>query len=177
VVPGYLITHQNRNTTVRNINVGINTYTWTVTYNGCSRADDIIVNNNSVIAYIADNDVTACTPTHTVPVIGNAVGAGESGSWTKADIANTCVIANSANSFTSVGNLPNGLTELIWTVTNGSCSNSDNVIITNNYHRHNTSAAATLPNPLCQDYVNVTGDLPPVGATGLWSSTSPDVTF
>jgi hypothetical protein len=166
-----------RNTTVRNINVGINTYTWTVTYQGCSREDDIIVNNNSVVAYIADNDVSACTPTHTVTVIGNAVGAGETGEWTKNDIANTCIIVNTANNITNVTDLPNGQTELIWTVTNGLCTNSDNVVITNKYHRHNTAAAATLPNPLCQDFVDVYGDPIPVDGTGAWSSTSPDVTF
>ena len=167
----------NNSTTINGIPTGINTYTWTVTNNGCSNSADLIVTNKSVNAIVADNEIEICTPTHSATIIGNALGIEETGIWSKTDVANTCAIVAKTNNITDVINLPGGQTELIWTVRNGPCTNSDYVVITNNYHKHNFAATATLPNPLCQDFVTILGEPFPVNGTGLWSSTSPDVTF
>ncbi|NJO91147.1 MAG: hypothetical protein HC831_20900 [Chloroflexia bacterium] len=129
------------------------------------------------MAYIADNGMESCTPLHSVTVIANQPGAEETGYWSKADADNTCTIVTSADNITDVSDLPGGQTELIWTVRNSLCTNSDHLVITNNYHRHTTPAVAALPNPLCQNFTYVFGDLIPLDGTGTWSSTSPGVTF
>lgn len=171
---GTITSPSSNNTTVTGINVGLNTYTWTVTKNGCSLSDDINITNNSVSAYIADDDITICTPTHTATIIGNAVGTGETGFWAKIS-AGPGIITASTSNVTTVTNLGNGETYFRWTVANGLCTNSDDLKITNNYY--NTTANPAGPNTLCVDYSTVIGGSLPVGATGKWSSTAPDVTF
>jgi len=164
----------NNNTAVTAINVGLNTYTWTVTKNGCSLAADVDVTNNSVIAYIGNDEIVTCTPTHTETIIGNAVGFGETGYWTKIS-SGPGVITTSTSNVTTVTSLGNGDTYFRWTVENGSCSSSDDLRITNNYY--NTTASAAGPTTLCVDYSPIIGGSLPIGATGLWTSTAPDVTF
>jgi hypothetical protein len=171
---GVFADHLNPNTEVTGINVGLNTYTWTVTKNGCSLSADVDVTNNSVNAYIADDDIVICTPTHTGTIIANAVGAGETGYWTKMS-SGAGDITDSQDNVTTVTSLGNGETYFRWTVENGSCSNFDELRITNNYY--NTTAAPAGPSTLCVDYSPIIGGSLPIGATGKWSSTAPDVTF
>lgn len=172
---GTIVNKSANNTNVTGINTGPNTFTWTVTKNGCSLSADITVTNNSVDAYIADNEVIICTDTHTATIIGNAPGTGETGYWAKQNSADAGIIVNSNSNVTNVTNLANGDTYFTWTIENGNCSNSDVVKVTDNYY--NTTANPAGPNTLCVDYSPILGGTPPAGGTGKWSSTAPDVTF
>ncbi|MCF6240558.1 MAG: PKD domain-containing protein [Bacteroidales bacterium] len=163
------------NTSVTGINKGPNTFRWTVSKNACQLSADLVVTNNSVDAYIADNEVVICTDTHTATIIGNAPGTGETGYWTKQNPADAGMIVNSNSNVTNVTNLANGDTYFTWTIENGSCSNSDVVKVTDNYY--NTTATPAGPSTLCVDYSPILGGTPPAGGTGRWSSTAPDVTF
>ena len=172
---GTIVNRTSNNTSVTGINKGPNTFTWTVNKNGCQLSADLVVTNNSVDAYIADNEVVICTNTHTATIIGNAPGTGETGYWVKQNPADAGIIVNSNSNVTNVTNLANGDTYFTWTIENGLCSNSDVVKVTDNYY--NTTATPAGPNTLCVDYSPILGGTPPAGGTGRWSSTAPDVTF
>lgn len=162
------------NTTVTDIPTGLNTYSWIVTKNGCSLAADIDVINNSTYAYIADDDISICTPTHTATIVGNALGINETGFWTKLSTGYG-VITEPTNNFTTITNIANGESFYTWTIQNGVCTDSEVLKITNNYYA--TSANAAGPNTLCVDYSPIIGGSLPIRATGRWTSTAPNVIF
>src|SRR6185295_7125147 len=74
----------------------------------------------------------------------------------------------------TVTNLPNGTTTFTWTVTNGTCSGSDDVEVelTNTI---STNAGADQTS--CNNTIVLSADAAPNGFTGTWSSSNPGVSF
>jgi gliding motility-associated-like protein len=172
---GLFVNPNANNTKVININKGPNTFRWTVNKNGCTDFADVNVTNRSVDAFIANKDIVICTPTHTATIIGNDLKAGETGTWTKISVGSGN-ISSPNNHVSAVTDVEFGSTFYRWTVDNIDCDNSDDLRITNNYYKL-TSANVVGLATLCENFTSIQGSLPPTGATGLWSSTAPDVTF
>ena len=150
------------NPVVTNLRQGIITFAWTITNGTCTATDRVVVTNNTPTVdagpdrIICDNFVT---------LAGNNPDPGNTGVWT---IGNTnVVIANKTNYNTNITNLSQGSNLFTWTIDNGICTSSDNVLITSN----SITVVAGIPyTEDCADTLYLEATVPPVGATGLWSA-------
>ena len=125
------------NTTVTNIGRGDNTYRWTVTDGTCSASEDVIISNYNVAANAGFDDYT-CDATYvlngndptdpSVSITDPPLPA--TGQWTK-EPANSSVFADQFLYNTQVTNLETDANTYTWTVTNGTCTAQDQVIISN----------------------------------------------
>ena len=117
------------NSTVNDLNTGINTFRWTIEKGSCTDYSDFVIVNNGVNASRSVvGSSMICTDeaylTANVPV------SGASGLWTV--WAGGGTFDNPVNPATRVSGLLKGNNTLRWTVTKGACSNSDDVNVTNN---------------------------------------------
>jgi len=153
------------NTSVTNIGLNGNVYRWTVQFATCSNYDDVTVTNNFVTAN-AGSDQIVCGTTSTL----NATQpqAGESGKWEV--IAGTSTVTNTALYNSGVTGLVSGFNNFRWTITKGSCSDYDDVSITNNLYP--ASASVSGSSDVCDDFTSILGNTPPSGGYGYWSATS-----
>lgn len=150
-------------TTANNILMGTSLLTWTISANGCSANDDMVLINNAFTVTAGANQ-TICATAYTLS--GSDPIAPGTGFWEVIQGGGT--IANSLTKTTSVSNLPNGTTIFRWTVTRNSCVASADVSITNDLY----VAQASAPSAVCIDEVEVTAQSLPggSGATGIWST-------
>lgn len=150
-------------TTVSNLQVGINTLIWSVTNGICpTQTDTLNINVLSIIPPAnAGTDITMCN-SGTIN-LNATLPAGLNGSWT--DSGGLLAFANPADPISQVAIPGAGTYVLTWTITNGVCPpNSDQVII---------NAVAPAPKPFagsdqssCEDYVTLNATS--IG-TGFWS--------
>ncbi len=157
-------------TAVTGISPGNSTFTWTIANNACSSSDDVQIYNNS-FNLSAGLDETLCGDATNFNA--NAVPAGGTGQWTI--VGGTGIITDTTDPTSAVSGLGQGTNTFRWTVTNASgCTVSDDVQITNNQPTiPNVSANQTT----CNSSITISGDAPPVGATGLWTVGSGSGTF
>ncbi|MEN8120420.1 MAG: PKD domain-containing protein, partial [Bacteroidota bacterium] len=156
-------------TSVSNLSLGSNIFTWHVDANGCSDESSLVVTNNTFTVSAGSNEVY-CGSTY--PLAGEDPAPGY-GLWT---IENgTGSFANPSSNGTVVSNLSNGDNTFRWTVTRNGCTFYDDVTITNDLY----TADAGESFPVCGDQTTVTASaLNPVwGATGLWTLENGGGTF
>ncbi|MCG8700239.1 MAG: immunoglobulin domain-containing protein [Bacteroidales bacterium] len=154
--------------TVTNLRSGTNEFIWTVSKNGCSSTDTVVIKNNEVTVE-AGTDVTICT--ETITLSANTPQTGATGLWS--------VISGAANF--DQGNLPNsqagafgtGLNILKWTITNGNCSDYDTIIVDN---QAPSTSYAGINQSICADSSVLMADNPSIG-TGTWSVITGSATF
>ncbi|MCF6240477.1 MAG: hypothetical protein L3J74_03925, partial [Bacteroidales bacterium] len=159
------------NTTVSNLNNGINTLTWTITNGACSDADDVVITNNTVTPPNAGADQQACTDTYTLAAQDPIEGTGQ---WSV--VTGTATFADATLFNTSVV-VQRGDNQLRWTVTKGSCSAYDDVVISN----YSVTASAGLDDYTCDGTFTLQGNnpasqyiaIPGINATGTWTTTGP----
>ncbi len=150
------------NTWVTNLNADNNLFTWTVSANGCSGTDNVIVTNNSVIVD-AGKDQNICSNQTTLFGSNTSGGAGL---WTRE--SGSGIFTDSTTNVTVVQGMGQGANVFKWTVTRGMCSGSDEVIINNN---EVYADAGSGDNSLCATEFNLNA-IPPdtlKGETGYWS--------
>ena len=158
----------NHNTTVSGIpDLSVNEYKWTAFKNGCSDDDIVVITNNAVTAN-AGNDFTVCSPWATLR--GNNPSPG-TGVWTIQ--VGGGILANNTSPTTQITNLSLNDNIIRWTVTNLTCSDYDEVTITNN----TVTATAGGDQQICYDHTTLQGQEPPSGGTGLWEVVSGNGTF
>ncbi len=153
------------NTYVTNIGLNDNIYRWTVQFATCSNYDDVTVTNNFVTAN-AGSDQIVCGTTSTLNA--NQPQSGESGKWEV--LAGTSIVTNTALYNSNVTGLVPGFNNFRWTVTKGSCSDYDDIAITNNLYP--ASASVSGSSDVCDDFASILGNTPPSGGYGYWSATS-----
>jgi gliding motility-associated-like protein len=113
----------NYNTTVSGLNFGENTLRWTTQNGNCSTIDEIAIVNNISYVYAGDDRVVYEDKTI---LSGNNPGSG-AGEWLLLAGAGAIGLPGS---FTSpVASLGAGLNTFEWTITNGTCTARDQVII------------------------------------------------
>jgi hypothetical protein len=114
----------------KNLTPGRNVLQWVVSTGKCSSSDEVIIVNSKPSEPFAGQDRPVCGTTATLsgsePVYGN-------GHWTL--ISGSGDIANPDNPVTDVTGLGIGSNRFRWTITNGQCSLSDEVEISNDLLR------------------------------------------
>ena len=149
-------------TTVRNIGPDINQFKWTIRNGTCTSSAIVTITNNSVNAIVGDSIFVCGT---TAYLNGNEPQAGENGIWTVT--AGTGIIANTALYNTQVTNLNKGENKFRWTISNGTCSDYADLVVTNNLYDATASVAG--PTVICVDSADLLGNIPIQGSTGAWS--------
>jgi hypothetical protein len=140
---------------------------WTLTKGSCSEDDIVQISNRTVVADVSATANTVCTTNATLSAA--ALNAGETGYWT-IDTPGPVFVGNSANNVCDVTGLtPSNSYQFTWHLTNGDCSDSDNVSIF--YPSIVAQANAdgfNITKDLCLDTYTMTADLPS-GASGVWT--------
>ncbi len=117
----------NPNTTITGLPNGVNvTLKWTVTKNTCTATDQVTITGGNVTqATVTNTDVTVCVAgyPHTEILDGNLTSLGETGQWNilSANAAEIS-IANPAAPFSAIEFTKDGVYQLKWTITDGSCT-------------------------------------------------------
>ncbi|WP_143097909.1 gliding motility-associated C-terminal domain-containing protein [Chitinophaga sp. CF118] len=160
-------------TTTVNVPAG-NTATlaWTITNGTCppSQTTIVLTNSQNVIAAAGPDQNNCANPAFTLA--GNNPGAG-TGLWTV--VSGTATITT-ANSETSAVTVPTGSTATLrWTITDGLCSTTDDVVLTN-YATPTPSVAGPAQSQCANDLFTMAANAPTVG-TGLWTVVSGTATI
>ncbi|SDC74956.1 DUF11 domain-containing protein, partial [Williamwhitmania taraxaci] len=117
--------------------VGATTMRWTITNNGCTSTDDVVITNKGGVTPVSagpDINPSKCFSTTTSAIMagsvaGNGTG-GQGGIWTLVSGPSAATITNPTLRTSGVTNLIAGTYTLRWTAT-GSCVNgSDDMVIT-----------------------------------------------
>ncbi len=148
------------NTWVHNLRFGDNVFRWTVQRGGCVSSDEVTVTNNSVVVDAGD-DQTVCENQTTL--YGSLPPAGATGVWRL--VGGYGNIVDSTNNITQVTDLGNGANVFTWTVYNGNCHNSDEVIIYNNEVLVDAGAGDPA---LCGNEFELNANPPDSGGVGHW---------
>jgi hypothetical protein len=165
----------NNNTNVTNIGTGLNTYTWTVTKNGCSLSASQQISNNSVTATIPVDVMRVCRISHdTIITALPPTGTGAFGTWTKVS-SGSATIENPSNFSTRIFGLANGEIRFRWTVQNATCTAYDDISVINDYY--NASASPVGSPNICKNFTSIMGNPAPPTGTNIWSSNNPVITF
>ena len=144
------------NSLVTDLGSGKNTFRWYVTIENIPYYDEVILQNNSLLA-VAGTDFETCLTNAILSAVPEQPD--ETGLWTK--IAGTGIIATPSLFNSLVSNLSPGVNVFQWTVNNGMCSNSDQVQVINNQI---TSINTGLDFTLCNDYTEF-----PIEENNTWS--------
>lgn len=148
------------NSTVTNLNPGTNILRWTITYNGCSAYDDVVLTNGTIEQVEAGQDQVLCTNETKLEASKPQYGFGV---WTVQRGAANFEDNETFN--TKVTNLAPGRNVLRWTVIISGIEFYDTVTIVNNKP---TVAMVGPSQVLCGDSSMLTGNLPIYG-TGKWT--------
>lgn len=156
------------NTAITNMSPGLHQFRWTSTNGSCVEFDDIFVSVYSLTQPNAGADQLVCSASVST-FTGNAPSAGV-GTWTQ--VGATPAVANIASpnlANSAVTNMTvTGLYTFRWTIVNGPCSQSDDVLV-----RVSTfpSPTATSSKPIycAGETVQLFGSGGPVGSTYAWS--------
>lgn len=151
-------------TAVTNLSLGTNTFRWTVS--GVS--DDVNVMNNSVVANAGADQLNI---TGTDAVMQAVLPIDVTGLWTV--LSGNAVVQNAANPTSVVNNLSVGDNTFLWTVTKGTCTSSDDVLLST---VANITANAGLDQNTCINQAIMGAQEPALGQ-GVWTVISGTVTI
>jgi gliding motility-associated-like protein len=174
---GTFIDANNPNTTVENLTVGENIFTWTV-YNGPCLLDpetvdtvSIFIFDDSQLPANAGADQEICTPTTSTFLQGSPVIFPAEGEWILISGVGTIVDAN--NPLTEVTGLGVGENVFQWSVTNGSCASPDTSDLVSIFVFDQTQAVANAgpDQELCTpvNSIVLAGNAITFPAVGVWT--------
>lgn len=173
-VPGFgngtIINGTSPITEVKNLSVGVSRLRWTITKNSCvSSAVVEVVNDKPTTAVIVETFRDVCSPNTTLTA--NSVAAGESGVWTLPVGSGNIISPNSA--ITDITNLSRQKNIFIYTITKNSCSSSDTITVQNNI----LDVYAGDDQATCDGTAIISGEIPPLNATGYWTAKPGNASF
>lgn len=148
-------------TIVTNLSQGVNVFEWRVNNDNCISSDRVYVTNNRPLPPYAGQDDAVASDEYTLQA--SAPEDGTIGSWEI--ISGGGTFDNANNPETTIRNLMPGANILQWTVSRGSCSLSDQVIIENIMLE---PADAGEDQTLCINYTSLNAKAPIVGV-GEWT--------
>ena len=146
---------------VTNLSQGLNVFRWTVTYNGCTKFDEVII-NSALIEAITGPDQIICDETTVLEA--NNPGSG-SGSWSVLGGSGAADFESINQPDTRVSGLDKGDNILRWTITNEICVSHSDVVIRNDLP---TDAFAGPDQALCADNSILQANTP-IDGIGEWS--------
>jgi len=149
-------------TTVSNVPLGANNFTWTVNNGSCGFFDVVVITNNE---FSLGEDVNESICVGTYLLNSSQPTVNQAGAWTST--SGLPIFDNSTLYNSTVNNLQVGLNELIWTVTDTitSCVASTTVFITNN----GFTVSVEDDKVSCDFTTTLTADPLDGGQTGMWS--------
>jgi len=154
---------------VTDLNQGINVFRWTITYNGCTKYDEVTI-NNAFIEATTGLDQEICSETTILEANSPDAGAG---TWSVLGGSGAAIFDDLHQPDTRVSGLDKGANILRWTITNESCVSYSDVVITNNLP---TEAFAGPNEAICDDNTLLNANTPIVGI-GEWSILSGSATI
>ncbi|MBK8499952.1 MAG: gliding motility-associated C-terminal domain-containing protein [Flavobacteriales bacterium] len=161
-------------TTITNIQVGVSQFTWTVTNGVCANP----VTSDQMTITLADGDAQAadagpdqqvCGTSTTVTLGANTPTGVATGSWSV--VQGTANFANTASATTTVTGLSIGVNILRWSINNGACGITSDVVSIFVYDPNNPVANAGPDQQLCTPTTSgtLTGSSLIVPAVGTWT--------
>jgi hypothetical protein len=157
---------------VSNMTPGSNLFRWTISRVGCPASTDDIEIINNIVSAEAGPPQTLCLNTTSLNATSTNAMYPFQGTGAWSTLTPGIVITNSLLETTGVSNIPNGAFTFFWTVSLGSCTFADNVVISN----YSVDATATNAQT-CDGNVFLTGNTPAPGENGIWSTFTPGVTY
>ncbi|MFO7789171.1 MAG: SBBP repeat-containing protein [Bacteroidales bacterium] len=139
---------------------GVNTLHWTVTNGACQTYDEIEIITDTIVTANAGNDTTICD----ISTLALSAEDPTPGTGTWSIISGSGNITDTHDPNTTITNLPEGTTELQWTVINGTCSDSDNITITRDIM---IDAQVADDYAVCEENITIEGNDPAPG-TSQW---------
>lgn len=158
----------NPSSEVSNLDYGINTLRWTITNGSCISTDEVVIANNSTLSSFAGVDQVLCADS---TLLFANIPAYGTGTWSV--VAGSATFVNNNDYNTKVLNIGRGDNILKWVITNGGCSSSDEVTITNNSP---TSSIAGADQTICGNTTYLQANKASYG-TGSWSLVSGAANF
>jgi PKD repeat protein len=155
-------------TRVTGLDKGTNVLRWTITNDICISYDEVNITNDLPSEAFAGPDQSLCTNEATLQANAPLVGTGE---WSV--LSGSATIADPTNPNTTVSNLSYGVNTLRWTITNGTCTSTDEVVLNNN---GTEISSAGIDQTLCTDSTLLYANKPSFGQ-GQWSVVSGSATF
>ena len=147
------------NSDIENLQPETNSFKWTITKGDCSSFDEVDIFYNYIYVDAGDDDIICASSYQLnadVPILGTGV-------WSV--VGGNGVFENSSINNTVVNTILQGENTYTWTITNGNCSASDNVIITNDSP---SSANAGANQEICGSVTTMDANVPLIGS-GVWS--------
>ena len=161
------------NTTVTDLQPGVNSFVWTIDNGACGNSTDIVtieVFDVNIPAVSAGPDQDMCTPMTSATLAGSGLIVPATGTWTVLTGPGTVVTPGSPGS--TVQNLGIGLNTLQWTVDNGPCPTGGSDLVNITVYDAATAGAVAGPDQeLCTPAIGTTlaGNTPAAPATGTWT--------
>ncbi len=164
---GTIVTPNNDNTAVNSLGVGANVFQWTISNGVCPSSTDQVTITVDDFPTVADagSDQTFCSSTQQLS--GNTPLVG-SGMWTV--IAGTGVITNSTLPNSNVTSLPVGVNIFQWTISNGVCPPSSD-LVTFNVDPQPTLPSAGIDHSICSLDDTLNANVAVIGS-GVWTLVS-----
>lgn len=161
-------------TTITNIQVGVSQFTWTVTNGVCpnpvtSDQMTITLADGNAQAANAGPDQQVCGASTTVTMGANTPLGVATGSWSV--VQGTANFANAASATTTVTGLSIGVNILRWSINNGACGITSDVVSIFVYDPNNPVANAGADQQLCTPTTSttLTGSSLIIPAVGQWT--------
>jgi gliding motility-associated-like protein len=139
---------------------GENRFLWVVSTGYCSLEDTVKITNNEPSEAYAGEDKPVCSEEL---ILSGSLPTRHTGEWELISGGGSIQDSTSANSL--VTNLAQGENRFRWTITNGECSDFDDVVIRNDFIE--ASIRYNDPDAICEDSVEITANNPTPG-TGTW---------
>ncbi|MGM0624683.1 MAG: T9SS type A sorting domain-containing protein [Bacteroidota bacterium] len=156
-------------TAVTGLGTGDNYFEWEVVNGTCISSDTVIVTQDTIIPANAGADISICD-VDTVLMNASAASPG-TGMWTANDDG---TVAEPANPNSLISNLPYGTNSFTWEVNNGTCTDTDDVLVTRDSL---VIAEAGSDQIFCEyDTTSLDADIP-VSGTGVWSVVTGNASF
>ncbi len=151
------------NTAVNGMQAGVYSFVWTIINGSCTTSDTVLITIDSLITANAGVDQAVCVG-GTVSLSANAPSAGV-GQWTTTSSA---IIANPTSASTTVSGLNTfGSYSFVWTITNGTCTSSDTILV----QVDSAEIADAGPDQnLCEIFTANLNATVPLTSVGVWTS-------
>ncbi|MCW5899497.1 MAG: gliding motility-associated C-terminal domain-containing protein [Flavobacteriales bacterium] len=160
------------NTAVFNLGVGQHDFLWTIDNGACgtSSADiSVFIFDGNAPPANAGPDQELCTPQTSTTLAGNAPVFPATGLWTL--VSGTGTIASPASPTSAVSGLSIGVNTFLWTIDNGPCGTTEDLVTIVVYDQTQGSANAGPDQEICTPASSVTLQANAVGvpAIGTWT--------
>jgi gliding motility-associated-like protein len=159
---------------VTDIAVGTNVLVWTIDNGACGTSTDTLVidmydGQSEPADAGADQEICVPTQPNTVIMAANAAVAPATGTWTL--VSGTGTIVDPASPTTAIADLEVGTHVFQWTIANGPCGTTNDVVTITVYDAASPNANAGPDQEVCTPTSSVTlaGNTPTPPATGSWS--------